>query len=438
MQNPSRTCRRCAAPVPGRRNLCDACREHWGWCAGCQAVHPLSAFPAASPAAAARGSRHDPHCYASYRRVERRRRDSPPCRRCGGEREGHHRLCAACREHWGVCRDCGVQPRSAFAPAPPAAAARGAILAVRCRACTAAYHRTYHRESRAPLNPTARAATVAAIARASEGRLLTTEEEQVLGRLIRLRNDQAARNLMVERNDRMVWDVAFRYRGRGLEVDDLHGYGVLGLMRALEDWDERRGLKFSTYAYAWVRQAIQRATIDHGRLIRLPVHLTERVSKIAQATVTLTNELGRRPTDAEICAHTGIKPEHLATARIALVRSYPASLDASREASGDDDRALIEMVPDPTADDPLEQLEARAEASLAAEEVARFLAMLPPKLAMVLRLRYGLDDHGEARTLEQVGRLMGITRERVRQLEADALQHIRDTVTRRQLAPAAD
>lgn len=267
-------------------------------------------------------------------------------------------------------------------------------------------------------------AAVAEIAAASAGRLLTAGEEQQLGRLIRL-GDLAARDLMLARNDALVWSVVNRYNSPGLTHEDLHGYGVLGLMRALDDWDPERGLKFSTYAYGWVRQAVTRAIHEHGRLIRIPVHLNERMSKIGQATAALAVELGRKPTDDEICARAGISLSQLDAARQALIVGTPTSLDASTSAPGRDEYTLAEVVADPSSPDPLEQLEARAAAALARQEVATLLACLTPRQAQVLRLRFGLDGHGGERTLAAVGTLLGITRERARQIEADALGEIR-------------
>jgi RNA polymerase sigma factor (sigma-70 family) len=172
--------------------------------------------------------------------------------------------------------------------------------------------------------------------------------------------------------------------------------------------------------------------------VRLPVHLNERVGKISRATAKLAARLNRMPTDAEICAEAGVSQAHLDGAKRAQNVSSPASLEASTAGPDEDDRSLIEVVADPTARDPLEELEASAAQALAASEVARLLARLPERQATVLRLRFGLDGHHTDRTLEQIGSLLGLTRERVRQIERDAMLELRRLLGGPQLAGAAD
>lgn len=278
------------------------------------------------------------------------------------------------------------------------------------------------------------APTVAEVAAASKGRLLTLEEEQALGRLMRQGN-LAARDLMVEHNTALVWSIALRYTSAGMTDEDIAQYGMLGLLRALQDWDPERGLKFSTYATNWIRQAITRALADQSRIIRLPVHLNDRARRVNEATAALLTELGRQPTDDEVAARAGCSLAQLQTVRVSVIRSNPASLEQAlvNANRGAEDRSLIDIVADPTLDDPLAQLEAHAELSEARDLVARLLRRLPERLALIVRLRFGLDEVGEPRTLEEVGRLLHLTRERVRQLEADALRELR----RLALSPAA-
>jgi RNA polymerase primary sigma factor len=260
--------------------------------------------------------------------------------------------------------------------------------------------------------------TAAEIAVASEGRLLTAAEEQALGWLIKA-GDQEARDLLALKNDALVWSLSFKYTCAGMTDDDLHGYGFLGLLKAIERWDPGRKLKFSTYATWWIRQALTRAVMDYGRQIRLPVHLNDRVGRISRATAKLAAELNRMPTDLEICAEARVSQQHLDAAKRAQLVSNTTSLEASTAGPADDDRALIDVVPDLTA------LEAESEPSLLAEQVERYLGRLPKRLAYILRLRFGFDGFGRNRTLTEVGDILGLTRERVRQLEAQAFEQIR-------------
>ncbi len=228
------------------------------------------------------------------------------------------------------------------------------------------------------------------------------------------------------RNQKMVWSVVVRYLAPGIDRDDLFQEGCLGLLRAIDKWEPERGLKFSTYALPWVQQHIQRYIDDRTRTVRLPTHLSERLRKIHRVTARLTQELGRPPTDAELVAAVGCTVAQLATAREAERLAHVASLDARQ---GDDDpeaREAHELVADPAAEDV-------AEASLAAlqaEELRGWLSRLPRRSRLIVERRHGLHG-GEPETLQQIAQSIGLTRERVRQLEAEAMAHLRQIATAR-------
>jgi RNA polymerase primary sigma factor len=243
--------------------------------------------------------------------------------------------------------------------------------------------------------------------------LLTAAQEVALAKQIE-RGDELAKARMIQSNLRLVVSIAKNYRNQGLPFLDLIQEGTLGLIRAVEKFDWRRGFKFSTYATWWIRQAVARALADKGRTIRMPVHIVERLQKIGRAERALWTRLGREPTIDEIADEANISAQQVIEVRSAARAS--TSLDAP---VGDFDDAVIgDFV---AGDDPLP--EETVELRLRSEALRSALAELPEREREVICLRYGLDG-SETCTLEQIGRHLGLTRERVRQIELDALRHL--------------
>jgi len=228
-----------------------------------------------------------------------------------------------------------------------------------------------------------------------------------------------ARQRFIQSNLRLVVSIAKRYQATGLPLIDLVQEGNLGLMRAVEKFDHRKGFKFSTYATWWIRQAVTRAIADKGRTIRVPVHMVETVSQVQRSSVHLGRQLGRDPTVAEIAEETGIGPDKVADAL--RVGPDPVSLFAE---VGDDDAELVDFLADPTA-------EAPADAAVAAVELRELrgvLTTLSQREQRVLELRFGLNGE-RPQTLDEIGREFRVTRERVRQIEAKALSKLRHPST---------
>lgn len=270
---------------------------------------------------------------------------------------------------------------------------------------------------------------LAAIARQPAHQLLTFDEEQRLGAaLAEDATRETARELLILRNRRLVYKLTKKYRGPGIDEDDLIQVGIIGLMRAVEKWDYTKGHKFSTYATWWVRQAIQRHLDEDSRLIRLPTNLSELRRQVRNARARLIAELGREPDDAALCAAARCTQQQLRRVRTTDASALgPISLDAPRSSEDGDERSWAEILADPAAD---VETEALGEGLLAggrevdAADLAGWLAKLPARQRQILSLRYGFTDDGPL-TLEQVGQQLRLTRERVRQIEHEALATLR-------------
>ncbi len=244
--------------------------------------------------------------------------------------------------------------------------------------------------------------------------LLTKDEEVSLAKAIEA-GDPIAKRRMIESNLRLVVSIAKQYRGQGVPFLDLIQEGVLGLNRAVEKFDWRRDLKFSTYATWWIRQAVQRSIANSGRTIRLPVHVSDRLRAIERARRSLEASLGREPTDEEIA-----KAAELSEDAVAETLGLARKTVSLHEPVGEDgDSELGDMIADPDAGNP----EELAEAQLRHEKLREGLNRLGERKRLILELRFGLDGN-DPRNLEEIGRIVGLTRERVRQLEAEALREL--------------
>jgi RNA polymerase primary sigma factor len=243
--------------------------------------------------------------------------------------------------------------------------------------------------------------------------LLTKEEEVELAKRVE-RGDREAKERMINSNLRLVVSIAKRYQGHGLSLLDLIQEGIIGLIRAVEKFDWRRGFKFSTYATWWIRQAVQRGVANKSRTIRIPVHIADREQRIARAERTLAPKLGRQPSEEEVA-----RQAKLPLKQVREVRQAARAITSLDRPIGEGERALGDLFAAEGAE-PEEELTV----SLEQDVLRRAVAQLPEREREVVKRRYGLNGDRDPKSLEAIGRELGLTRERVRQIEARALEQL--------------